>query len=79
MIYIPLSECIVNTGNETVQSGNWPGRYPYNTRCGYLIEVEEDSHVLLNFTHFDLGDTRYTQDDFPNCGWDFLQVNGINK
>ncbi|KAG9343291.1 hypothetical protein JZ751_014272 [Albula glossodonta] len=59
------------TGN--VSSPNFPGLYPYNTECAWLIVVAEGSSVLLTFHHFEL---EYHAD----CAYDYIKIyNGISE
>uniref|UniRef100_A0A8B9P6B4 CUB domain containing protein 2 n=1 Tax=Apteryx owenii TaxID=8824 RepID=A0A8B9P6B4_APTOW len=52
---------------------NFPGLYPYDTECTWLIVVAEGSSVLLTFSHFDL-------EYHDACGYDYLQVyNGVTR
>ncbi|XP_062437571.1 CUB domain-containing protein 2 [Rhea pennata] len=54
-------------------SPNFPGLYPYDTECTWLIVVAEGSSVLLTFSHFDL-------EYHDTCGYDYLQVyNGVAR
>nr|XP_013814056.1 PREDICTED: CUB domain-containing protein 2 [Apteryx mantelli mantelli] len=54
-------------------SPNFPGLYPYDTECTWLIVVAEGSSVLLTFSHFDL-------EYHDACGYDYLQVyNGVTR
>lgn len=48
-------------------SPNFPGLYPYNTECSWLIVVAEGSSVLLTFHAFDL-------EYHDACGFDFLEI-----
>lgn len=48
-------------------SPNFPGRYPYETECTWLIVVAEGSSVLLSFSHFEL-------EYHAACAYDYLQV-----
>uniref|UniRef100_A0A8D0KVZ8 CUB domain containing protein 2 n=1 Tax=Strix occidentalis caurina TaxID=311401 RepID=A0A8D0KVZ8_STROC len=46
---------------------NFPGPYPYETECTWLIVVAEGSSVLLSFSHFEL-------EYHAACAYDYLQV-----
>ncbi|KAJ7395393.1 CUB domain-containing protein 2 isoform X1 [Pitangus sulphuratus] len=46
---------------------NFPGLYPYETECTWLIVVAEGSSVLLSFSHFEL-------EYHDACAYDYLQV-----
>ncbi|KAF2977948.1 hypothetical protein EK904_011461, partial [Melospiza melodia maxima] len=46
---------------------NFPGLYPYETECTWLIVVAEGSSVLLSFSHFEL-------EYHDTCAYDYLQV-----
>lgn len=48
-------------------SPNFPGPYPYETECTWLIVVAEGSSVLLSFSHFEL-------EYHAACAYDYLQV-----
>uniref|UniRef100_A0A8D0H922 CUB domain containing protein 2 n=1 Tax=Sphenodon punctatus TaxID=8508 RepID=A0A8D0H922_SPHPU len=53
-------------------SPNFPGLYPYNTECAWLIVVTEGSSVLLTFQHFDL-------EYHDHCEYDYIKIyNGIS-
>uniref|UniRef100_A0A7M4EC07 CUB domain containing protein 2 n=1 Tax=Crocodylus porosus TaxID=8502 RepID=A0A7M4EC07_CROPO len=54
-------------------SPNFPGLYPYDTECTWLIVVTEGSSVLLTFSHFDL--------EYHNrCDYDYIKIyNGASK
>ncbi|NXI54181.1 CDCP2 protein, partial [Chloroceryle aenea] len=54
-------------------SPNFPGPYPYETECTWLIVVAEGSSVLLSFSHFEL-------EYHATCAYDYLQVyNGASR
>lgn len=56
-----------------MSSPNFPGLYPYNTECSWLIVVAEGSSVLLTFHHFEL---EYHAD----CDYDYIKIyNGISE
>ncbi|XP_038270665.1 CUB domain-containing protein 2 isoform X1 [Dermochelys coriacea] len=54
-------------------SPNFPGLYPYDAECTWLIVVTEGSSALLTFDHFDL--------EYHNsCDYDYLKIyNGFSK
>uniref|UniRef100_A0A3Q1K9Y6 CUB domain-containing protein n=1 Tax=Anabas testudineus TaxID=64144 RepID=A0A3Q1K9Y6_ANATE len=59
------------TGN--ISSPNFPGLYPYNIDCSWLIVVAEGSSVLLTFHHFEL-------EYHANCAYDYIKIyNGISE
>ncbi|MBN3313300.1 CDCP2 protein, partial [Atractosteus spatula] len=59
------------TGN--ISSPNFPGLYPCDTECVWLIVVAEGSSVLLTFHHFEL---EYHDD----CAYDYVQIyNGASQ
>ncbi|XP_035217484.1 cubilin-like, partial [Stegodyphus dumicola] len=51
-----------------VQSPNYPGNYPDNTNCTYIIRTSYSQHVELNITDFQL------EDWFTECSTDRLEV-----
>ncbi|XP_039341949.1 CUB domain-containing protein 2 isoform X3 [Mauremys reevesii] len=54
-------------------SPNFPGLYPYDTECTWLIVVTEGSSALLTFDHFDL-------EYHDNCDYDYLKIyNGFSE
>uniref|UniRef100_A0A8D2Q321 CUB domain containing protein 2 n=1 Tax=Varanus komodoensis TaxID=61221 RepID=A0A8D2Q321_VARKO len=56
-----------------VSSPNFPGLYPYDTDCVWLIVVTEGSSVLLTFHHFDL-------EYHDNCEFDYIKIyNGVSE
>ncbi|XP_067220297.1 CUB domain-containing protein 2 [Chanodichthys erythropterus] len=64
---------ILSASSGNVSSPNFPGLYPYNTECTWLIVVSEGSSVLLTFHHFEL---EYHTD----CAYDYIKIyNGISE
>ncbi|KAL0200288.1 hypothetical protein M9458_003475, partial [Cirrhinus mrigala] len=64
---------ILSASSGNVSSPNFPGLYPYNTECSWLIVVSEGSSVLLTFHHFEL---EYHTD----CAYDYIKIyNGISE
>lgn len=64
---------ILSASSGNVSSPNFPGLYPYNTECTWLIVVSEGSSVLLTFQHFEL---EYHTD----CAYDYIKIyNGISE
>ncbi|KAI5608891.1 CUB domain-containing protein 2, partial [Silurus asotus] len=60
-----------SSGN--ISSPNFPGLYPYNVDCSWLIVVSEGSSVLLTFYHFDL-------EYHPDCTYDYVKIyNGVSE
>ncbi|KAK2868219.1 hypothetical protein Q7C36_000090 [Tachysurus vachellii] len=60
-----------SSGN--ISSPNFPGLYPYNVDCSWLIVVSEGSSVLLTFHHFEL---EYHAD----CAYDYVKIyNGVSE
>ncbi|KAL4608254.1 CUB domain-containing protein 2 [Arapaima gigas] len=56
-----------------VTSPNFPGLYPYNTECSWLIVVSEGSSLLLTFHHFEL-------EFHADCAYDYIKIyNGISE
>ncbi|XP_018609270.1 CUB domain-containing protein 2 [Scleropages formosus] len=56
-----------------VTSPNFPGLYPYDTECSWLIVVSEGSSVLLTFYHFEL-------EFHTDCAYDYIKIyNGISE
>ncbi|XP_074859501.1 CUB domain-containing protein 2 [Carettochelys insculpta] len=54
-------------------SPNFPGLYPYDTECIWLIVATEGSSALLTFDHFDL-------EYHDSCDYDYLKIyNGFSK
>uniref|UniRef100_A0A8C9YW34 CUB domain containing protein 2 n=1 Tax=Sander lucioperca TaxID=283035 RepID=A0A8C9YW34_SANLU len=49
------------------QIPNFPGLYPYNIDCSWLIVVAEGSSVLLTFHHFEL-------EYHANCAYDYIKI-----
>uniref|UniRef100_A0A8C4K029 CUB domain containing protein 2 n=1 Tax=Dromaius novaehollandiae TaxID=8790 RepID=A0A8C4K029_DRONO len=64
-----MEECggVLSAPAGNFSSPNFPGLYPYDTECTWLIVVAEGSSVLLTFSHFDL-------EYHDACGYDYLQV-----
>ncbi|XP_010210917.1 PREDICTED: CUB domain-containing protein 2 [Tinamus guttatus] len=64
---------VLSAPSGNFSSPNFPGLYPYDTECTWLIVVAEGSSVLLTFSHFDL-------EYHDACGYDYLQVyNGVTR
>nr|XP_055058617.1 CUB domain-containing protein 2 [Misgurnus anguillicaudatus]XP_055058618.1 CUB domain-containing protein 2 [Misgurnus anguillicaudatus] len=64
---------IISASSGNVSSPNFPGLYPYNTECIWLIVVSEGSSVLLTFHFFEL---EYHTD----CAYDYIKIyNGISE
>ncbi|XP_036410589.1 CUB domain-containing protein 2 [Megalops cyprinoides] len=64
---------ILSAPNGNVSSPNFPGLYPYNTECAWLIVVAEGSSVLLTFHHFEL-------EYHANCAYDYIKIyNGVSE
>ncbi|TRY87530.1 hypothetical protein DNTS_007088 [Danionella cerebrum] len=64
---------ILSSSSGNVSSPNFPGLYPYDTQCSWLIVVSEGSSVLLTFHHFEL---EYHID----CAYDYIKIyNGISE
>uniref|UniRef100_G3PX65 CUB domain containing protein 2 n=1 Tax=Gasterosteus aculeatus TaxID=69293 RepID=G3PX65_GASAC len=62
---------ILSAPSGNVSSPNFPGLYPYNIDCSWLIVVPEGSSVLLTFHHFEL-------EYHANCAYDYIKIyNGI--
>uniref|UniRef100_A0A8C3KAZ5 CUB domain containing protein 2 n=1 Tax=Calidris pygmaea TaxID=425635 RepID=A0A8C3KAZ5_9CHAR len=71
-MWLLASTCIKCGGVLSAPSGNFsspnfPGPYPYETECTWLIVVAEGSSVLLSFSHFEL-------EYHAACAYDYLQV-----
>ncbi|KAK1340038.1 hypothetical protein QTO34_018602 [Cnephaeus nilssonii] len=58
---------VLSAPSGNFSSPNFPGLYPYNTECSWLIVVAEGSSVLLTFHAFDL-------EFHDTCGFDFLEI-----
>ncbi|KAM3850464.1 CUB domain-containing protein 2-like [Diretmus argenteus] len=64
---------ILSAPSGNISSPNFPGLYPYNIECVWLIVVAEGSSVLLTFHHFEL---EYHVD----CAYDYIKIyNGISE
>ncbi|XP_009578092.1 PREDICTED: CUB domain-containing protein 2 [Fulmarus glacialis] len=48
---------VLSASSGNFSSPNFPGPYPYETECTWLIVVAEGSSVLLSLSHFELEDT----------------------
>ncbi|XP_026521487.1 CUB domain-containing protein 2 [Notechis scutatus] len=56
-----------------ISSPNFPGLYPYDIDCTWLIVATEGSSVLLTFQHFDL-------EYHDNCEFDYIKIfNGVSE
>ncbi|KFW64170.1 CUB domain-containing protein 2, partial [Pygoscelis adeliae] len=58
---------VLSAPSGNFSSPNFPGLYPYETECTWLIVVAEGSSVLLSFSHFEL-------EYHAACAYDYLQV-----
>ncbi|KAK9538749.1 hypothetical protein VZT92_003899 [Zoarces viviparus] len=64
---------ILSAPSGNISSPNFPGLYPYNIDCSWLIVVAEGSSVLLTFHHFEL-------EYHANCAYDHIKIyNGISE
>ncbi|XP_014890024.1 CUB domain-containing protein 2 [Poecilia latipinna] len=64
---------ILSALSGNISSPNFPGLYPYNTDCSWLIVVAEGSSVLLTFHHFEL-------EYHTSCAYDYIKIyNGISE
>ncbi|XP_061879370.1 CUB domain-containing protein 2 [Entelurus aequoreus] len=62
---------ILSAPSGNLSSPNFPGLYPYNIDCSWLIVVPEGSSVLLNFHHFEL-------EFHAGCAYDHVKIyNGV--
>ncbi|TNN88393.1 CUB domain-containing protein 2 [Liparis tanakae] len=62
---------ILSAPSGNISSPNFPGRYPYDIDCSWLIVVAEGSSVLLTFHHFEL-------EYHAHCAYDYIKIyNGI--
>lgn len=63
---------VLSAPHGNLSSPNFPGLYPYDTDCMWLIVVTEGSSVLLTFHHFDL-------EYHDSCEFDYIMIyNGIS-
>lgn len=62
---------ILSASSGNISSPNYPGPYPYNIDCSWLIVVTEGSSILLTFHHFEL--------EYHNsCAYDYVKIyNGV--
>lgn len=62
---------ILSASAGNISSPNFPGLYPYNIDCSWLIVVAEGSSILLTFHHFEL--------EYHNsCAYDYIKIyNGV--
>uniref|UniRef100_A0A3Q2PBU2 CUB domain-containing protein n=1 Tax=Fundulus heteroclitus TaxID=8078 RepID=A0A3Q2PBU2_FUNHE len=64
---------ILSAPSGNISSPNFPGFYPCNIDCSWLIVVAEGSSVLLTFHHFEL-------EYHPSCAYDHIRIyNGISE
>ncbi|NXU72577.1 CDCP2 protein, partial [Oreotrochilus melanogaster] len=64
---------VLSASSGNFSSPNFPGLYPYETECTWLIVVAEGSSILLSFSHFEL-------EYHASCAYDYLQVyNGATR
>ncbi|XP_011471678.1 CUB domain-containing protein 2 [Oryzias latipes] len=64
---------ILSAPSGNISSPNFPGLYPYNLHCSWLIVVPEGSSVLLSFHHFEL-------EHHASCAYDYVKIyNGVSE
>ncbi|XP_062284242.1 CUB domain-containing protein 2 [Scomber scombrus] len=64
---------ILSAPSGNISSPNFPGPYPHNIDCSWLIVVAEGSSILLTFNHFEL-------EYHANCAYDYIKIyNGISE
>uniref|UniRef100_A0A8C8SUX1 CUB domain containing protein 2 n=1 Tax=Pelusios castaneus TaxID=367368 RepID=A0A8C8SUX1_9SAUR len=64
---------VLSAPSGNFSSPNFPGLYPYDTECTWLIVVTEGSSALLTFTHFDL-------EYHEKCDYDYIKIyNGFSE
>ncbi|CAB1326781.1 unnamed protein product [Coregonus sp. 'balchen'] len=64
---------ILSASSGNISSPNYPGLYPYNIQCVWLIVVAEGSSVLLTFRHFEL-------EYHAACSYDYVKIyNGVSE
>ncbi|KAG5286459.1 hypothetical protein AALO_G00015080 [Alosa alosa] len=64
---------ILSASAGNISSPNFPGLYPYNIECVWLIVVSEGSSVLLTFHNFEL-------EYHANCSYDYIKIyNGVSE
>ena len=64
---------ILSASSGNISSPNFPGLYPYNIDCMWLIVVAEGSSVLLTFHHFEL-------EFHGHCAYDYIRIyNGVSE
>lgn len=62
---------ILSASSGNISSPNFPGLYPYDIDCSWLIVVAEGSSILLTFHHFEL-------EYHDSCAYDYIKVyNGV--
>ncbi|XP_024292059.1 CUB domain-containing protein 2 [Oncorhynchus tshawytscha] len=64
---------ILSASSGNISSPNYPGLYPYNMECVWLIVVAEGSSVLLTFHDFEL-------EYHVTCSYDHIKIyNGVSE
>uniref|UniRef100_A0AAY5KFM8 CUB domain-containing protein n=1 Tax=Esox lucius TaxID=8010 RepID=A0AAY5KFM8_ESOLU len=64
---------ILSASSGNISSPNFPGLYPYNMKCVWLIVVAEGSSVLLTFHQFEL-------EYHDTCSYDYIKIfNGVSE
>ena len=70
--YVILDSASVCGGNYFTTTGvitspDWPGNYPHNTDCSWVIHAPPGQQIRLNITVFDL-------ERHSSCSYDYLEI-----
>ena len=69
MVYHPVDDCVkeYTTDTGSIMSPGYPGEYPSNYACMYIIRRPTPGSTVVTIVNFDL---EYNE----NCAYDYIKV-----